>query len=318
MSTTSEATRQPTVLSRVADIRPEEARTAVLMFAYAFSVMTAYNVVQPITRSAFIDDLGADNLPYILLATGMLVGLVMQLYGWVLARLPQRWALPILQLGMAGILMVFVFLFQSRVPWVSSGFYLFGQILGILLLSQFWTLANDVYDPRQARRLFGFIGGGASLGGMAGSGVAALFAEAIGTSGLLLASVVALVATVCLVVAIISRETRAPIGNSDTKPAGGLGEALALVRGDANLRQIAWLVSLAAIGSVLIDQQLNMAAEQFRGSSTDSVTSFLASVRFLLSSVSLLLQVFLVKQIYRLLGLGFALVTLPVALKRFS
>ena len=149
---------------------------------------------------------------------------------------------------------------------------------------------------------------------MAGSGVAALFAEAIGTSGLLLASVVALVATVCLVVAIISRETRAPIGNSDTKPAGGLGEALALVRGDANLRQIAWLVSLAAIGSVLIDQQLNMAAEQFRGSSTDSVTSFLASVRFLLSSVSLLLQVFLVKQIYRLLGLGFALVTLPVAL----
>ena len=314
MSTTSEATRQPTVLSRVADIRPEEARTAVLMFAYAFSVMTAYNVVQPITRSAFIDDLGADNLPYILLATGMLVGLVMQLYGWVLARLPQRWALPILQLGMAGILMVFVFLFQSRVPWVSSGFYLFGQILGILLLSQFWTLANDVYDPRQARRLFGFIGGGASLGGMAGSGVAALFAEAIGTSGLLLASVVALVATVCLVVAIISRETRAPIGNSDTKPAGGLGEALALVRGDANLRQIAWLVSLAAIGSVLIDQQLNMAAEQFRGSSTDSVTSFLASVRFLLSSVSLLLQVFLVKQIYRLLGLGFALVTLPVAL----
>ena len=38
-------------------------------------------------------------------------------------------------------------------------------ILGILLISQFWTLANDIYDPRQAKRLFGFIGGGSSLGG---------------------------------------------------------------------------------------------------------------------------------------------------------
>ena len=284
------------------------------MFAYAFSVMTAYNVIQPVTRSAFIDDLGAENLPYVLLATGLLVGLVMQLYGRVSARLPQRWALPILQLGMAGILIVFFFLFQGRARWVSSGFYLYGQILGVLLLSQFWTLANDVYNPRQARRLFGFIGGGASLGGMAGSGVAALFAEAIGTSGLLLVSVGALVATVCLVVGIISRETQAAIGNSDVTPAGGLGDAFALVRSDANLRQIAWLVSFAAIGSVLIDQQLNMAAEQFRGSSADSVTSFLASVRFLLSTVSLLLQVFLVKQIYRLLGLGFALVALPVTL----
>ncbi len=53
--------------------------------------------------------------------------------------------------------------------WASTGFYFFGLILGILVISQFWTLANEVYDPRQAKRLFGFIGGGASLGGIAGS-----------------------------------------------------------------------------------------------------------------------------------------------------
>ena len=45
-----------------------------------------------------------------------------------------------------------------------------GLMLGILLISQFWTLANDIYDPRQAKRLFGFIGGGASLGGAIGGG----------------------------------------------------------------------------------------------------------------------------------------------------
>ena len=45
-------------------------------------------------------------------------------------------------------------------------FYVWGALLGILLISQFWTLANDIYDPRQAKRLFGFIGGGAQLGGI--------------------------------------------------------------------------------------------------------------------------------------------------------
>ena len=53
------------------------------------------------------------------------------------------------------------------------------QILAILLISQFWTLANDVYDPRQAKRIFGFIGGGASLGGATGAGLTA-FLVAVG------------------------------------------------------------------------------------------------------------------------------------------
>ena len=95
---------------------------------------------------------------------------------------------------------------------------------------------------------------------------------------------------------------------------GYLKSALALVRQEPSLRQIASLVSFAAIGSVLIDQQLNMAAEQFRGGSEDAVTSFLASVRFLLSAVSLVFQVVFVKRIYRLLGVGFAVLVLPVSL----
>ena len=54
---------------------------------------------------------------------------------------------------------------------MSIAFYLWGVLTGSLLISQFWTLANDVYDARQAKRLFGFIGGGASLGGIVGAGV---------------------------------------------------------------------------------------------------------------------------------------------------
>ena len=57
-----------------------------------------------------------------------------------------------------------------------------------------------------------------------------------------------------------------------------------------------------------------MAAEQFRGGDEDAITSFLASVRLVVSAGQFVLQIAFVKQIYRLLGLGFALLMLPLGL----
>src|SRR5918995_1778032 len=114
------------------------------------------------------------------------VGLAMMFaYCWITSRLPRRSALAIIQVGMGTVLVGFWFLFQTGAWWASTAFYVMGQLLGILLISQFWTVANLVYDPRQAKRLFGFIGGGAPLGGVAGSALAAN-AERIGSTNLLL------------------------------------------------------------------------------------------------------------------------------------
>src|SRR5262249_12439785 len=150
----------------------EESVTVFMMFAYSFLAMTAYNAIKPLTRSKFINDLGADNLPYVLLAAGFIIGILMTGYAWLMARLPRKWALPISQGSMSVLLLAFWFLCQTKASWVSIAFYVTGLLLGVLLISQFWTLANIVYDPRQAKRLFGFIGGGAPLGGVAGSALA--------------------------------------------------------------------------------------------------------------------------------------------------
>src|SRR4029450_6905334 len=117
----------------------------------------------------FITSLGADNLPYVLLAAGFIIAILMAGYTWLIAKLPRRWGLPTVHVGLAGLLVLFWFLFQTPATWVSVAFYVTGLILGLLLISQFWTVANVVYDPRQAKRLFGFIGTGAPLGGIAGS-----------------------------------------------------------------------------------------------------------------------------------------------------
>ncbi len=137
------------MLSPIVQVRAEESTTAFLMFAYSFLIMTSYNIVKPITRSKFISDLGADNLPYVLLGAGVLIGLVMTGYTWILGRLPRRWSLPIVQVAIVALLVGFWFLFQTDQEWVSVAFFFAGLILGILLISQFWTMANLVYDPRR-------------------------------------------------------------------------------------------------------------------------------------------------------------------------
>src|SRR4029450_2434298 len=167
--------------------------------------LTPYTAFKPVTRSQFNKDLGADNLPFVQFAFGLLVGFIMQGYAAIVGRMPRRWALPMTLGGLVALLVVFWLWFQTGSQWASTGFYFFGLILGILVISQFWTLANEVYDPRQAKRLFGFIGGGGSLGGIAGSSLS-LQAKTIGTTNLLLVSAALMTVCLVLVVAIIKRE----------------------------------------------------------------------------------------------------------------
>ena len=195
------------ILRPFAQIREDEIFTTILMFAYSFLAMSAYNIIQPVQRSLFIEKLGANKVPYVQLAAGFAIGLIMSGYAWLMSRLPRRWALPIMQVGIAVVLLGFWVLFRTQPDqkWVAVGLYLLGFILAILLISQFWTLANVVYDPRQAKRLFGFIGGGATLGGTLGA-VVTWFAARIGTVDLLLISSGLMLACAAVVVVILRRE----------------------------------------------------------------------------------------------------------------
>jgi len=304
------------LLSPVVEVRREEAPTLLLMFLYSFLAMMAYNAIKPITRSAFIKDLGADNLPYILLAAGFLIGLIMSGYAWLLGRLPRRWGLPITQVLMAGLLVVFYFLFQTEQEWVSVAFYLTGLVLGILLISQFWTLANILYDPRQAKRMFGFIGGGAPLGGTAG-GTLAYYAPVIGTYNLLLISAAVLLACAAVASIIIGRTKPAETVSAEAVEKKGVGaaEALRLLRGSRHLQIIALVISFAAIGAAIIEQQLNMATEATKGrADVDAITAFLGLIGIWMSAISFFVQVWLTSRIHRFLGIGFALLILPIGL----
>ena len=305
------------LLSPFADVRREEAPTALLMFVYAFLAMTAYNIIQPLTRSKLISSLGAVNVPWVIFGSGLLIGVLMLGYTRAVSALPSRWALPITQGAMAAVMVLFWGLFRLGGEWVSIAFYIWGLLLGVLLISQFWTLANGIYDPRQAKRLFGFIGGGVMLGGMTGAGLTAAISETIGTNALLLWSAGALVACLLIVSLVLGREQKAAATGAAVDEERGVSvkRAFALLGESRQIQLIALVIGFGSLGAALIDQQLNMAAEQFRGAGREnSIASFLAQVRFYISAAAFVIQVWVTPRIHRYLGIGFALVILPTNL----
>jgi len=302
------------LLRPIVQVREDEVLTAVLLFSYSFLAMTAYNIVKPISRSKFITDLGADNMPYVPLAAGVLIGFVMAGYSWLIARLPRRWSLQIAQVVLASLLVGLWVLFQRPSPWVSWVFYFYSLILAILLISQFWTLANVVYEPRQAKRLFGFIGGGSALGGFTGS-VVTMSATRFGTVNLLLLSAGLLLVCAVVVTIVTFRERLEGPTTVREEHEIGLRRPLQLLARSRPLQLVALVISFGAIGAFTIEQQLNMATEAFKGRhATDAMTVFLSQVQAATSLIGFLIQILLTSRIHRFLGIGFALMVLPTAL----
>ncbi len=191
------------------------------MFLFSFLAMTSYNIIKPITRSEFISTLGADNLPYVQFGAGVLIGFIMQGYTRVMRAVPRRRIIPVTQVGIAALLVLFWFLFTTiGEDWVAVAFYIVGLILAVLLISQFWTLANDIYDPRQAKRLFGFIGGGASLGGAMGAALTVFLVESVGAKNMLLIAAAIMGVCVAIVLFVLRREDGGGNERSDERRRG--------------------------------------------------------------------------------------------------
>ena len=288
-----------------------------LMFLYSFLIMTSYNIVKPLTRAEFINDLGAENLPYVLLVAGMLIALIMQGYTRVARALPPKSVIPITQVALVVLLAGFWLLFQTGQSWASVAFYFLGQIMGLLLISQFWMLANYLYDARQAKRLFGFIGGGALLGGMAGSATLTFFVVRLGSDVMILVAGVLLLVCVFVVMTIvrIAQTDLSDIATAAEEKGVGGKQALRLLRESGHLQVIALVIGFAAMGAGLLDQQLNMAVEEAEGAGgAASIAAFLGEVQLYLSMAGFVIQVWLTSRIHRYLGIGFALLILPVSL----
>ncbi|MCR4410261.1 MAG: MFS transporter, partial [Candidatus Saccharicenans sp.] len=175
---TAEPSRLHRFLSRLVEIKPGEERITLLLFFYFFLITAAYSIIKSLRVASYLESLGADKLPLAYFLTAVSIGLVVAVHAKLQARL-SRLNLIILSLSFFILTAVlFWFLFSFQWAWLSLAYYVWANIFLAVVITQFWIVVNDIFDPRETKRLVGLFGSGGILGGILGGEATGLMARA--------------------------------------------------------------------------------------------------------------------------------------------
>src|SRR5712691_6378466 len=145
----------------------------------AAAMLVGPQVAAKATRDAlFLSQFPVSSLPA-MTATAAVVSLVGTLaFSRAMARLSPARLLPVAVAASAGLFAAEWGLALSVPRTAAVLLYLHHALLAALLVSGFWSLVSESFDPHRARQAMGAIGTGASLGGVAGGllawGIAAM------------------------------------------------------------------------------------------------------------------------------------------------
>jgi ATP:ADP antiporter, AAA family len=287
-----------------------EADAPVGVACVAAGLLVGQLVAAKATRDAFfLSNFPVTTLP---LASGLTAALSL---GGVLAvsRAMPRWSPPVTMrcaLALSALLLCAEWLLALAAPRPAAlAVYAHAGVFGATLVSGFWSVINERFDPYTARHVIARIGTGASLGGVVGGLVTWRAAGVMGVPNMLL--LLAALTLACL--AVLERLPRGAPARPAAAAADARGPrfALALIRRHPYLTNVALLVSLCAVTETALDYVLS-AAVTSRYSRGAALMSFFALYHTAVGVVALALQTILTRRALERLGLGGSLAVQPV------
>lgn len=284
---------------------------------YIFSVLSSYYIIRPIRDEMGVAG-GVQHLPW--LFTGTLIGMmaVNPPFAALVKRLPRERFISIAYRFFITNLLVFVLLLSvstaDQSMWVGRVFFIWTSIFNLFVVSVFWALMVDVFNPEQGKRLFGFIAAGATLGGVVGSSLTATLAPYAEPTHLLLASA-ALLEVAVLSVRHLSRLSEAlrlrPTAPGEEAPIGGtvLSGLTHTFKSQYLLNICLYILLFAITSTFLYFQQAAIVNHSF--ADRRARTAFFAQVDLTVNVLTLGTQLFLTGRLLRVLGVALTLIILP-------
>ncbi len=302
-------------LERALDLRPGELARGALLFACLFLVIASFTVGKAVRDALFIDELGALLLPYADIAVAALVGVWVSIYLRLSRRIPLRRLLTGSLWFFAANSLVFWYLsVAAPAPWLTPVLYVWVGMFGVIAPTQVWTLANYVVTTREARRLFGFVGSGATAGWIVGGYLTSLAAPRFGAEATLLGMAAALaLAAVVVRAAWARRPGRDEPELPESGAQSGLQQSVRLIAGSRYLLAIAAVILLSSAATAVAGWQFKaISGDEIGG--RDRLAAFFGTFNFYAGLLSFALQWVLTGRLLRRAGIGFTLFVVPTAL----
>ena len=281
-------------------------RLAIVYTAAAALIMVAHLQGGKTIRDAlFLFHFDVTDLPKLMIATALLSALAMVAFSRVLTKLGPARLIPPLHI-FSGILSLGEWLAMALWPHiVTVALYLHVTVLDALLISGFWSILNERYDPYRAKEIIARMAIFTALGGLLGAGAASALARAIDTR-----AVIAMLAILHLLSGLaLYAVTRDQTVDEEPPPAGGL---LSVWVKNALIQRMALLMLVLSLTIALLDY-LFKATLQVTLSKQDLVT-FFAYFYISIDIGTFLLQTFIGRKALHWFGLGGTLAVLPLSI----
>ncbi len=313
--------RVRSALRRLIQVEAGEGRALLWSFSYFFALLCSYYIIRPMRDEMGILG-GVENLQWLFTGTLLVMIAIVPAFGWVSSRFPRRKFLPYVYGFFISMLLLFYVLMggEQTPAAVARAFFIWTSVFNLFVVSVFWSFMADIYSNAQARRLFGFIAAGGTVGALAGPAIAALLVQTIGTRNLLLVSAVFL-SWALLCIARLSNwsdshpadKSHVPGNQNETRIGGGLWSGLTQVLRSPYLLGICLLMLLfTTLATFLYLMQAQIVRDAFTDS--DQRTAVFAAIDLAVNALTLLLQVFLTSRLIRWFGIAAVLAIIPVLL----
>lgn len=270
-----------------------EGRSLLAAAAAHFCLLCGYYMLRSLRESLALDA-GRSQFANLFSVTLLTSLLVLPCYWWMVARVPRRLLFPATYAGVIVIFLAFAWALHAKPgsPWVAAGYFITITTFNLFIVSVFWSVMADVWRSDSAKRLFGFIAAGGSLGALAGPAFNALFVERLGLPAVIVVACGMLCAAIVL--GVRAQRTRSIDDAAhvvDPSIAVG-GRALADLKRLLTSRYLLTLALVIVVGQIVAAFVYNEQARIVEAAFADreARAALFARIDFGVSALSLLLQ----------------------------
>ena len=306
-------------LQKTFGLRDGEIHISFLMQLYIFIVITVLLIVKPTVNALFLSQLGADKLPYGYLLVAVVAVVTTYFYNKAIRRysLLKITSISLLFFSLSFITLSVILEFSFLDEWILYVYYLGVSLFAVIATSQFWVLANMVFNPREAKRLFGFIGAGAIAGGIFGGYLTSIIASTFSNKVAILIAAILLLGCIPIIQNIWRLRIRKM--NSYIKiqrkhnEDNSIESSLSIISKSKHLTYLALITGMGVIVAKLVDFQFSDFANKAIQDS-DELASFFGFWFSTFNVLALSIQLFLTNRILGRLGVSSTLLILPLTI----
>ncbi|MGA2644913.1 MAG: Npt1/Npt2 family nucleotide transporter [Candidatus Sulfotelmatobacter sp.] len=306
-------------IERALNIHTGDLGRGTLLCACLFLVISSYVIGKVAGAALFLSRFQAKQLAYADISSSVLVAVVVAGYVLVARRVPLQILLIGSTIFFASNCALFWGLahYHFHLTWLFPVFYIWVKVFGVLAPTQIWTLANYVLTTREAKRVFGMVGGGAIAGWIFAGYFCKVIAKTFGTESLLLGMSLFLLVCAGLIL-FVWRGGQVAVGGAHVMTEGSaesgprnLFASMQLVFSSSYLRAIAAVICISSLVTTLTGWQFLAIAQEFLVKK-DVLAAFLGDFNFYAGILSLSFQLLFTTRFLRRFGMGTSLFVLPV------